>query len=156
MARDSIGQDQIGPRQADPRHATARRTFKRAGGPRSVAAAIVGHKTESVYRRHAVVDEALQREAAPRLDACAQSPRLGRFSTFEPIRRRARRTSGKDAPACRFDRLGTEHVQVHTDGLELGPSIPGRHAVPDGRTKTREPFDVESRRILLISAYSGS
>jgi hypothetical protein len=37
--------------------------------PRSVAMSIVGHKTESIYRRYAIVDEAMQREAAVRLDA---------------------------------------------------------------------------------------
>jgi hypothetical protein len=38
---------------------------------RSVAMSIVGHKTESIYRRYAIVDEAMQREAATRLDAWA-------------------------------------------------------------------------------------
>lgn len=50
---------------------SAVRTFERAGVPRSVAMAIVGHKTESIYRRYAIVDEAMQREAAARLDAWA-------------------------------------------------------------------------------------
>lgn len=53
---------------------SAVRTFERAGVPRSVAMSIVGHKTESIYRRYAIVDEAMQREAAARLDAWAQSP----------------------------------------------------------------------------------
>jgi hypothetical protein len=48
---------------------SAVRTFERAGVPRSVAMLIVGHKTESIYRRYAIVDEAMQREAAHRLDA---------------------------------------------------------------------------------------
>lgn len=48
---------------------SAVRTFERAGVPRSVAMSIVGHKTESIYRRYAIVDEAMQREAAVRLDA---------------------------------------------------------------------------------------
>jgi hypothetical protein len=30
---------------------------------------IVGHKTESIYRRYAIVDEAMQREAAERLNS---------------------------------------------------------------------------------------
>lgn len=30
---------------------------------------MVGHKTESIYQRYAIVDEAMQREAAARLDA---------------------------------------------------------------------------------------
>jgi integrase len=48
---------------------SAVRTFERAGVPRSVAMSIVGHKTESIYRRYAIVDKAMQREAAVRLDA---------------------------------------------------------------------------------------
>jgi integrase len=53
---------------------SAVRTFKRAGVPRSVAMSIVGHKTESIYRRYAIVDEAMQREAAAWLDAWVASP----------------------------------------------------------------------------------
>lgn len=53
---------------------SAVRTFERAGVPRSVAMSIVGHKTESIYRRYAIVDEAMQREAAARLDAWLASP----------------------------------------------------------------------------------
>jgi hypothetical protein len=45
------------------------RTFERAGVARSTAMSMVGHKTESIYRRYAIVDEAMQREAATRLDA---------------------------------------------------------------------------------------
>lgn len=35
---------------------------------------IVGHKTESIYRRYAIVDEAMQQEAAARLDAWVAAP----------------------------------------------------------------------------------
>ena len=56
---------------------SALRTFERAGVPRSAATSMVGHKTESIYRRYAIVDEATQREAA------ARSMRL-------PLRRRRR------------------------------------------------------------------
>jgi len=41
---------------------SAVRTFERTGVPRSVAMSIVGHKTESIYRRYAIVDEAMQRK----------------------------------------------------------------------------------------------
>jgi integrase len=53
---------------------SAVRTFERAGVPRSVAMSIVGHKTESIYRRYAIIDEAMQREAAARLDAWLAIP----------------------------------------------------------------------------------
>jgi hypothetical protein len=53
---------------------SAVRTFERAGVPRSIAMSIVGHKTESIYRRYAIVDESMQREAAVRLDAWMAAP----------------------------------------------------------------------------------
>jgi hypothetical protein len=34
----------------------------------STAMAMVGHKTESIYRRYAIVDEQMHREAAAKLD----------------------------------------------------------------------------------------
>lgn len=69
---------------------SAVRTFERAGVPRSVAMSIVGHKTESIYRRYAIVDEAMQREAANRLDAWAQlSPPVG-GAAVTPFRKASR------------------------------------------------------------------
>ena len=46
---------------------TAVRNLERAGVPRSVATKITGHKTESVYRRYAIVSDAELREAVKRL-----------------------------------------------------------------------------------------
>jgi hypothetical protein len=43
--------------------------------------AMVGHKTESIYRRHAIVDEQMHREAAAKLDSWnieQQAQRRGR------------------------------------------------------------------------------
>lgn len=77
---------------------SAVRTFERAGVPRSVAMSIVGHKTESIYRRYAIVDEAMQREAAARLDAwMAAAPAAPSTATVTPLRqddRRRGRVSG--------------------------------------------------------------
>ena len=52
---------------------TAVRNLERAGVPRSTAMAMVGHKTESIYRRYAIVDEKMHQEAAARLDAWASA-----------------------------------------------------------------------------------
>jgi len=35
---------------------------------------LTGHRTESIYRRYAMADEAMQREGAARLDAWEQTP----------------------------------------------------------------------------------
>jgi integrase len=51
---------------------TAVRDLERAGVPRSVAMRMVGHKTEAVYRRYAIVAEADLHEAARRLDGVAE------------------------------------------------------------------------------------
>ncbi|HXG86745.1 MAG TPA: tyrosine-type recombinase/integrase [Vicinamibacterales bacterium] len=51
---------------------TAVRNLERASIPRSTAMAMVGHKTEAIYRRYAIVDEAMHREAAAKLDAWAE------------------------------------------------------------------------------------
>jgi integrase len=46
---------------------TAVRNLERAGVPRSTAMRMVGHKTEAIYRRYAIVDEAMLREGAEKL-----------------------------------------------------------------------------------------
>lgn len=48
---------------------TAVRNLERAGVPRSAAMAMVGHKTEAIYRRYAIVDAGALREAAAKIDA---------------------------------------------------------------------------------------
>ena len=48
---------------------SAVRSLERSGVPRSVAMSMVGHKTEAIYRRYAIVDEAMLREGGARLDA---------------------------------------------------------------------------------------
>jgi site-specific recombinase XerD len=64
---------------------TAVRNLERAGVPRSTAMAMVGHRTESIYRRYAIVDETMLREGAERLTAFyrAQSP----AATVVPLRK---------------------------------------------------------------------
>ncbi len=59
---------------------TAVRNLERAGVPRSTAMKMVGHKTEAIYRRYAIVDAAMLAEAGEKLAAYAASqadaPRL--------------------------------------------------------------------------------
>jgi hypothetical protein len=55
---------------------TAVRNLARAGVPRSAAMAIVGHKTESVYRRYAIVDEGMMFDAASKLAALHAKEKL--------------------------------------------------------------------------------
>jgi integrase len=50
---------------------TAIRNLERDGVARSVAMAMVGHQTEEVYTRYAIVDEAMIREAAAKMNAGA-------------------------------------------------------------------------------------
>jgi len=50
---------------------SAVRTLERSGVPRSTAMKMVGHETESIYRRYAIQDEVMLREGAARLDAYA-------------------------------------------------------------------------------------
>jgi integrase len=48
---------------------TAVRNLERAGVPRSTAMAMVGHKTEAIYRRYAIVDHEMLKEGAAKLAA---------------------------------------------------------------------------------------
>jgi integrase len=69
---------------------TAVRNLERAGVPRSTAMQMVGHKTESIYRRYAIVDEKMHREAAAKIDtwhaeqkAKAEAERQGQLRAFK-------------------------------------------------------------------------
>jgi len=50
---------------------TAVRNLERAGVSRSAAMAMVGHKTEAICRRYAIVDSAVLREAAEKIDGAS-------------------------------------------------------------------------------------
>ena len=58
---------------------TAVRNLERAGVPRSVAMQMVGHKTEAIYRRYAIVNDADLRAAADKLAAVSETekPAMG-------------------------------------------------------------------------------
>ncbi len=63
---------------------TAVRNLERAGVPRSAAMAMVGHKTEAIYRRYAIVDEAMLREAAEKLARASTGTFPGTFAAIRP------------------------------------------------------------------------
>jgi len=54
---------------------TAVRNLERAGVARSAAMKMVGHETESIYRRYAIVDEGMMREGARQLEALHEADR---------------------------------------------------------------------------------
>jgi integrase len=69
---------------------TAVRNLERAGVPRSAAMKLTGHKTESVYRRYAIVDEAMLREGGEKLSAYhfGKTAVAGEVLTLTPQRRK--------------------------------------------------------------------
>ncbi|MGO8843441.1 MAG: tyrosine-type recombinase/integrase [Methyloceanibacter sp.] len=66
---------------------TAVRNLERAGVPRSAAMAMVGHRTESIYRRYAIADEAMLKEGAVKLAAFHASEKNGTPKVV-PIKKR--------------------------------------------------------------------
>ena len=68
---------------------TAVRNLERPGVLRSTAMKMVGHKTEAIYRRYAIVDEAMLQEGAAKLDrlqAEATRKATGVATTVTPLR----------------------------------------------------------------------
>ena len=84
---------------------TAVRNLERAGVPRSTAMKMVGHKTESIYRRYAIVDEAMLKEGATKLQTLHDAQ-----STAAKVIRL------KDAARARHVRSSTGRVKGPTRG----------------------------------------
>jgi integrase len=68
---------------------TAVRNLERAGVPRSAAMKMTGHLTETVYRRYAIVDESMMREASEKLAAL----HVGDFSSQRTGQPKSHRTA---------------------------------------------------------------
>jgi integrase len=70
---------------------SAVRNLDRAGVSRSAAMAIVGHKTESIYRRYSIVDDGALRDAAAKIDGAAGT--ISGTAHASKARRRPRRSA---------------------------------------------------------------
>ncbi|MGE0445129.1 MAG: tyrosine-type recombinase/integrase [Vicinamibacterales bacterium] len=57
---------------------TAVRNLERAGVPRTTSMALIGHKTESIYRRYSIVDQAMLEVGAEKLEALQQAQKFTR------------------------------------------------------------------------------
>ena len=62
---------------------TAVRNLERAGVPRTTAMAMIGHKTESIYRRYSIVDQGMVEVGTAKLEALQQAQRANRSKLFE-------------------------------------------------------------------------
>src|SRR5260370_13621930 len=76
---------------------TAVRNLERAGVPRSAAMKMVGHKTEAIYRRYAIADEAMLREGGEKLSALHQADH-DQPATITPISARLRTGTNHRSP----------------------------------------------------------
>jgi integrase len=121
---------------------TAVRNLERAGVPRSTAMKMVGHKTESIYRRYAIVDEAMLKEGAAKLQTLheahtptapviplttAPRPKRVSSSTVRVSRaqraRRVRAARAKSLQAGEKTMVGWDGIEPPTPGFsDLGPS----------------------------------
>lgn len=68
---------------------TAVRNLERAGVPRTTAMAMIGHKTESIYRRYSIVDQAMLEMGTSTLEALQQIQR-GNRPVVVSMRKRGR------------------------------------------------------------------
>jgi integrase len=75
----------VGPRLVHDFRRTAARNLIRAGVSQSVAMAMLGHETDSVFRRYAIVDEGMLGEAGERLARFLEAqPREQRVAPLPP------------------------------------------------------------------------
>jgi site-specific recombinase XerD len=67
---------------------TAVRNLERAGVPRTTAMAMIGHKTESIYRRYSIVDQGMLEMGTSKLEALQQLQRKAPRVVVSMSRRR--------------------------------------------------------------------
>jgi hypothetical protein len=105
--------------------------------PRSTAMKMVGHKTESIYRRYAIVDEAMLKEGAAKLHTLheAQAPAapvipltkaLTKHVSSSTVRvsraqraRRVRAARAKSLPAGEKTMVGWDGIEPPTPGFSV-------------------------------------
>ena len=115
---------------------TAVRNLERAGVPRSTAMKMVGHRTESIYRRYAIVDEAMLKEGAVKLQILhdtQQGPAANVVSLVDVTRSRRLGSSTGRVTGRTRRKIGRglrgksskseEKIMVGRDGIE--PPTPG-------------------------------
>jgi integrase len=73
---------------------TAVRNLERAGVPRSAAMKMTGHKTEAVYRRYAIVDEAMLVDSGQKLQALHERHQASPSSMGQVIPLRTKEAKG--------------------------------------------------------------
>jgi hypothetical protein len=94
---------------------TAVRNLERAGVPRSAAMKLIGHKTEAIYRRYAIADESMLREAAAKLAA------------LHDAQREALRKVYFEGPLKSLDKVQTRSEAVGGSSLKLrAPQLVGK------------------------------
>jgi len=115
---------------------TAVRNLERAGVPRSTAMKMVGHRTESIYRRYAIVDEAMLKEGAAKLQILhdtqqdpasnvvrlADAKRLGSSSGRVGRTKREKigpGTRGKSSKSGERNMVGRDGIEPPTPGFSV-------------------------------------
>ena len=125
---------------------TAVRNLERAGVPRSTAMKMVGHRTESIYRRYAIVDEAMLKEGAVKLQTlhdAQQGPASNVVSLVDVTRSRRLGSSTGRVTGRMRGKIGRgsrgksskseEEIMVGRDGIE--PPTPGFSVLVPGPCK---------------------
>ncbi len=131
---------------------TAVRNLERAGVPRSTAMKMVGHKTESIYRRYAIVDEAMLKEGATKLQTLhdAQSIAAKVIPLTDAVRaQRVRSSTGRVRGRThepRGQRVTPKSARVEEEGMVgrdgIEPPTPGFSVLCPLRRRQREPAGV--------------